>query len=213
MDTVLSRELTRRTPVDYVDPVATLLSGVRGRVASVLAHADQPLSVRQLAARCHASPTQVTRHVEAFAELGIVTRRAVGPAYEVQLTDSAASHWLRSLADLRSSVLDEMQRTAQQVEPVPSNVTLFGSFARGDATVDSDIDVLVVRPPDAGAETWADSLGWWADHVSELAGNPVSLVEVKRSELDAVGHDLRNALLREGIVLLGPSMEELLSGP
>jgi predicted nucleotidyltransferase len=42
-----------------------------------------------------------------------------------------------------------LEEVAQALDPHPSHVSVFGSFARREAGPDSDIDLLVVLPEDA----------------------------------------------------------------
>jgi predicted nucleotidyltransferase len=54
------------------------------------------------------------------------------------------------LADLRDAYLGETRDSARRIDPAPVNMTLFGSFARGDDDGASDVDVIVVRPRSIG---------------------------------------------------------------
>jgi hypothetical protein len=60
------------------------------------------------------------------------------------------------------------------------NMTLFGSFARGDDDAASDIDVVVVRPSATGDDdpSWSASIADWEAHIRRISGNAVNLIEV-----------------------------------
>jgi hypothetical protein len=62
---------------------------------------------------------------------------------------SAAGKLIDRLAHLGSQVIARLRSLANQVEPVPETPLIFGSFARGEADADSDLDVLAVRSPAA----------------------------------------------------------------
>lgn len=74
-----------------------------------------------------------------------------------------------------------------------ARLEVFGSVSRGDASPDSDIDVLYELAPGA-------RLGWeiekLADELSELLGRPVDLVS-----RDALHKRLREAVLSEARLL------------
>jgi predicted nucleotidyltransferase len=93
---------------------------------------------------------------------------------------------------------------------------VFGSFARGEAGLDSDVDVLAVRPPgvtNGADDEWIDSLGRWADQATRVIGNPVNLVEIEAAELPgllagpepSVWHDAT----RDGVVVAGSPLTEV----
>ena len=56
--------------------------------------------------------------------------------------------------------LAEMREAARLIKPAPLSLVVFGSFARGEAGPDSDVNVLAVRPDEAAdlEDVW--HLGW-----------------------------------------------------
>ncbi|MFF7534500.1 nucleotidyltransferase domain-containing protein [Streptomyces bobili] len=82
----------------------------------------------------------------------------------------------------------------------PERVLMFGSYAKGRATVNSDLDLLVVMPTDAPASMRASEvepyLGGWAV--------PVDLHFVTAEELEEYGreeHHFLHSVLRSGRTL------------
>lgn len=59
----------------------------------------------------------------------------------------------------------------------PRHASLFGSVARGDGSVESDVDLLVVCPPRISADdpTWRAQLDTLAVDVYEWTGNHASI--------------------------------------
>ncbi|MBI2238519.1 MAG: nucleotidyltransferase domain-containing protein, partial [Actinobacteria bacterium] len=120
---------------------------------------------------------------------------------------------IRRLADVRTELLEGLRRTAAEIRPAPVSLVLFGSFARGDASAESDLDVLAVRPRSVleGDDGWTSALAGWTDRARRLSGNAVNLVEVGQEELRNL---LRRptALWREiagdGILLFGSPLVE-----
>jgi len=85
-------------------------------------------------------------------------------------------------------------------------VTLFGSFARGEARADSDIDVLIVRRTGIADDdpSWADLVGKFKDVVRALTGNLVNLVEADENEISRLLRSRRplwRAVSKAGAVL------------
>lgn len=94
--------------------------------------------------------------------------------------------------DERRQRRDEILRLAEQYGA--SDVRVFGSVARGEATPDSDIDLLITAR--AGVSMF-DLVGLWLD-LRELLGHEVSLIaddEHPRSER-FLRHALKDAILR-----------------
>ncbi len=98
-----------------------------------------------------------------------------------------------------TNILDEITRRIRAVSE-PERIVLFGSYARGDARADSDLDVLVIK--DEGASTQAET----ARIYEALAGIavPIDVVVVRTAYVqrygDLVGTIVRPALC-EGVVL------------
>ncbi|MGH9059831.1 MAG: nucleotidyltransferase domain-containing protein, partial [Acidimicrobiales bacterium] len=191
--------------------------GARGRVLAALCRNTSEQTLRQLALSARVSTSRVGQVVEDLAELGIVERRTMPGSVLVRLTPSnVTSHLIRQLTDLRSPALAAMRREAGSITPAPVSLTAFGSFARGQAGRDSDVDVFAVRPREAAEleELWTDSLGAWVDAARRITGNPVHVIEVECSDIvpgsgrptppwltDAMSH---------GVVLVGQPVQELL---
>jgi predicted nucleotidyltransferase len=125
-----------------------------------------------------------------------------------------AARAVLTLADLRHAFLQELRDTATQLDPPPVNITLFGSFARGDDDERSDVDVLVVRPSsiDEDNPTWAESLARWETDVRRISGNAVNRIEVAEDEVLKLLRSRRplwQTIRREGSVLQGRPLTEL----
>ena len=87
------------------------------------------------------SLAQASRVLARLVELGIVERRDVPPSSLFQLVrQHVAVGPLLALARARDALIGEMGRLAAGLPLVPVSVIVFGSFARGEADVDSDID-------------------------------------------------------------------------
>jgi len=200
--------------MDYLSPIEAMFPGVGSAVLRVLAQTSESLTVRQVAERAGATHPQVGRHARRLEALGVVDRRIVGRSHLLTLSDSAAAQAVRRLAHLRDAVTEELRSSAAEIVPPPVSLILFGSFARGEAQVGSDVDVLVVCPPgDADDPGWNTSLGRWVDHAAVTAGNPVTEIVVEQGELQQrLSAALLDNIVRDGVVLVGRPLDEIL-GP
>lgn len=111
--------------------------------------------------------------------------------------EHVATRALLGLASARRNVMAEMGRRAGALNPAPTSVIVFGSFARGDDDAESDIDVVVVRPVDICADDHA-----WLNEIE----NSTSL----RRRLMPKPSRTRTCRLAAGFV--GPSMHRCTNG-
>lgn len=201
--------------MDFARPVEAVVGGAQGRLLAVLLQITAPLSLRRLASLAGVSPAQASRVMPRLVELGIVDRYEVPPASQFVLArDNVAAQVLLQLADARAIALRQIGEAASTISPEPVSVIAFGSFARGEAASDSDIDLAVVRSDDVDEddEPWADSVDAWRRQVRTLTGNEVEIVEATvteaRRKLRGRSELWRN-IQREGVVVHGLAVKEL----
>ncbi len=201
--------------MDYVNPVEALIPGVQGRVLTVLARTEAELTMRSVAELAGVSANQATVVLNRLVRLGLVERRDVGAAALVRLVrENEAARSVLSLVDLRQGVLARLAGEARKIRPAPACLVVFGSFARGDAHENSDIDVLAVPPSEAQVAhgRWTAALGQWSDRATRIAGNPVNLLEATMDELPKLVRHEREpwrTIVEEGVVLVGDIPPEI----
>ena len=201
--------------MDYVNPVEALIPGVQGRVLTVLARTEAELTMRSVAELAGVSANQATVVLNRLVRLGIVERRDVGASALVRLVrENEAARSVLSLVDLRQGVLARLAGEARKIRPAPACLVVFGSFARGDAHENSDIDVLAVPPSEAQVDDgrWTAALGQWSDRAARIAGNPVNLLEATMDELPKLVRREREpwrTIVEEGVVLVGDIPSEI----
>lgn len=199
--------------MDYVRPVESLIPGVRGRVLGALTRTTAELSMRSVAALAGVSVNQANRALHDLIALGIVSRHQAGSAAMVRLERSnEAARVVLALAALDQSVTDRLRASAAMLHPAPVSLVIFGSFARGEASPTSDVDVLAVIPdgPDEYGE-WVDTLGAWADEATLIIGNRVNLI-VEPAEALAPRNrpgSFLQAIGEEGVVIAGAHLRSL----
>ena len=201
--------------VDYRRPVEALIPGVHGRVLGVLARTESEMTIRTVARLAAASPQQASVVVAHLVDLGVVSRRDAGSSALVRLErNNATAQLVLALARLQDLVMDRLSESARGITPAPASLLVFGSFARGEATDTSDLDVLAVRPEhlEADASEWVDALGSWQANAQKIVGNQVNLLVVSIEEVPALlrrrGGPWRT-IAREGIPLVGPTLPAL----
>lgn len=203
--------------MDYTRPIEAVIPGVQGRVLAVLARTEQELTIRTAARLAGVSAQQATVVVNRLVDLGLVTRREAGSAALVRLDrENDAAQAVVALAELPRSTMARLAELARAMSPAPTSLVVFGSFARNQATAESDLDVLAVRPVEVAAddEAWLDTLGAWERAARHVTGNPVHSIVVGADEMAALLDSERGlwpAIAAEGVTLIGSRLSSLSS--
>ena len=201
--------------MDFKRPVEAIIPDAQGRILGVLARTTEELTLTTLADLSGVSLAHVARIVPRLVELGVVDRREVPPAVLVRLVpDNLAARALLALADLRQTLLNALRESTLDLDPAPVNVTLFGSFARGDDDAASDIDLVVVRASatDEDDAAWTESIARWEGHARRISGNAVNRIEIAEDEVPKLMRSRRplwQSIRHEGVVLQGTPLAEI----
>jgi predicted nucleotidyltransferase len=204
--------------VDFVHPVQAVIPGVQGRVLAVLAETTAELNLRTLARLAGVSVAQASRVMPRLVDLGLVERREVPPSSQFRLIrENVATQTIIDLARSRDTALSQIGAAAAALALPPLSIIVFGSFARGEATEQSDLDAVVVRPDevDEDDDVWATAVERWRSEVRAITGNSVEVLEVSRDEVRsrlAGKTKLWRDIVRDGVAVHGLAAGELL-GP
>ncbi len=203
--------------MDFVRPIEAIVPGAQGRVLAVLAETTAELNLRTIAKLAGVSLAQASRVLPGLVELGVIERQEVPPSSLFRLVpEHVASRTLLALARSSETVLDEIGRLAAALPRSPLSVIVFGSFARGEAGPDSDVDLVVVRPTriDEDDDEWAGSIEAWRSDVRRLTGNSVEVLQISTAQaaVKAAGRSqLWSDIRRDGRVVHGLGFDQLRS--
>jgi predicted nucleotidyltransferase len=194
--------------MQFQRPLTVITPTLDGDVLSALARADREFSGRELARHvAYGSTEGIRRAADRLVAEGVVSRRAAGAAHMYRLNrEHVAAPWIEGLASLREQVLTRLRDHVREWQLPPRVALLFGSVARGDAGLGSDLDILVLRRRgcDAGDNTWRDQLLDLQQSASTWTGNDTRVLEYGEDELSGELEDpvLWDAL-QDGIELYG----------
>ena len=201
--------------MDFRHPIEAAIPGAQGRIIAALLGTSGELNLRTIARVAGVSIAQASRVLPGLVELGMIERREVPPSSLFRLVpEHVATRALLELADSRAVVMTEMGRAASKIRPSPVSVITFGSFARGDSELDSDIDVIIVRPSgvDADDDRWTQMIERWRTVVTRVAGSTVEILEVDADEAAAKlsgRTQLWRDIQRDGQVVFGERLDAL----
>lgn len=193
----------------FGEPFGGVIPGARGAVLAVLLRTGEPMTGRQIHGLVSDdySLWSVQEALKALTRLGLVESHTIGRAGVHTINEGHAFVApLRALVDpvaALKAAIDEVIDSEVQV------VILFGSIARGEPSIDSDIDLAVIA-----ASTW-DKRVDLQDTVRTRLGNDCDVLHFTEPEFRqraAEGEPVVSDILRDGIALVG-TKPRLKQGP
>jgi predicted nucleotidyltransferase len=184
----------------FGEPFGGVIPGARGAVLAVLLRTGEPMTGRQIHGLVSDdySLWSVQEALKALTRLGLVETRTIGRAGVHTINDGHAF-----VAPLRALV-DPIAALKTAIDEVTDAdvraVILFGSIARGDPSVDSDIDLAVIALP--GWDKRVDL----QDAVRTRLGNDCDVLLFTEPEFRrraAEGEPVVADIVRDGIALVG----------
>jgi predicted nucleotidyltransferase len=178
--------------VDHTNPLAVVTPTLDGPVLNALAAttgAATGAHVQRLAGV--GSPDGVRRVLARLVGQGVVLFEEHAHATLYRLNrEHVAVPAIIELTRLRARIVELIGAEIADWRIQPSHASLFGSFARGQADVDSDIDVLLVaNPPVTSADDWIGQVDRLAGLIFRWTGNHAHIVDATQDTLIAM---LRN---------------------
>lgn len=203
--------------MDFIHPLQTMVPGVQGRILAVLTGTTAELNLRTIASIANVSEAQASRVLPGLVAIGLVERREAPPSALFRLVrDHIAAEPILALSRSRDRMIRDMRQIAEGLPISPTSVIIFGSFARGEADTESDIDTLLVRPSAVSEsdDAWYASVRQWIDRVGEVSGNRVEVLEVDEDEVPArlrSGSSVWQDIERDGLIIHGRAVDSFRS--
>lgn len=201
--------------MELSDAGAELLGDAESAALRVLARLSESVSGREVARRGGVSPSSMRRALERLVQTGLVRSRVSSHAV---LYEANRDHvlWEPVLVILTAParLLTEIGALVTDRAGEAATVAVFGSVARGTATADSDLDLLLVLPEnttDSIREALVDDL---TTLIETRAGNPAQVLTLTPAQLHtmtAAGDPLIDSLRQDARTLAGPSLTGLLN--
>lgn len=181
-------------------PFGGVILGARGAILAALLRTGAPLTGRRIHALVSDdySLWTVQEALKSLTRLGLVNTQTIGRAGVHTINES---HYC--VAPLRA-LLDPMTALTQTVREAVGEeveaVILFGSIARVEAGVGSDVDLAVIAPPSWDRRTTLE------DAVRTRLGNDCDVLVFTSAEfarLAGAGEPIVSKILDEGVALVG----------
>jgi hypothetical protein len=195
-------------------PFATVTPTLDGDVLAVLATSDVTFTITQIQRiLTTASGEGIRKVLTRLTAQGVVLHDQVGRTNTYRLnTEHLAAEPIIALSRITATFLDRLERHLEGWGDALKYAAVFGSAATGRMTLDSDIDLLLVRASDPQDRN-NDAPDTWDQRVTELGrlvtawtGNDGRVVEYTQDEIRtaaSAGEPLLNDVARGGLTVAG----------
>jgi hypothetical protein len=168
-------------------PISAVSPSLEGEVLQTLAGTTRVMTGRQVAVMTgRSSHSGVLDALHRLADQGLVDRVELNRAFLFSLNrEHLAANAVIALTRLRTKLVEELRREIAGWETAPIHASLFGSTARGDGDIHSDIDLFVVRPAAVDEEDrqWRTQADGLAAKIERWTGNRASIVDIAETEI------------------------------
>lgn len=178
--------------MDLAHPWRPLLADGTAAVLSALSYTQTSLTGRTVSAVTGLSQNGARKSLIQLVDQGVVTTERAGSAVLYRLNRShVLTDHLLAIVNAGAEVQNRLREAIEAWPLAPLHVGLFGSVARADTRAESDIDLLVVRPPDLvyDSPAWRRQLNDLATDVHDWTGQFVSWLEFSHDELIVAATD------------------------
>lgn len=204
--------------MDLSFPLATIAPTLDAGVLQVLAATTAGCGAAEVHRRLGRGSDEGVRKVLArlvVQGVVLVETPARYPIYRLNREHLAARH-IEALSKVRGELVGLIRSEVADWEVEPIHAGLFGSFARGTADAESDIDVLLVRPEalaDGDDVAWLEQVGRLDQHITAWTGNAAQIIDLTPATLSQMARDadpLVDSWRADDIVLQGQRILDLL---
>jgi predicted nucleotidyltransferase len=183
-----------------------------------LVKSQAQLNGREIAKNVGLSHVKAHRALKDLTLQGVVNMRSVGRSLVYWLNEE---HFL--VKDIIRPAFEKEGTAFRQVSNIilskikpmlPLSIVLFGSFAKGSASADSDIDVIIVYPNNKNKERMVSALIDAEKKITLLFGNHLASTALKVEEFQKklkTKDKFIHEVIRTGKVIYGKSISELIN--
>jgi len=188
------------------------------KILRFLVKSQAQLNGREIAKNVGLSHVKAHTALKDLTKHGVVNMRSVGSSLVYWLNEEhfLVKEIIRPAFEKEEEVFKHVAQIVLKaiIPPRPFSIILFGSFAKGNAEADSDIDIVIVYPHSKNKSLLSKELSEAEKKVISLFGNHLSCVPLA---IDGFQRKLKakdkfiNEIVRTGKVIYGKNISELTS--
>lgn len=203
--------------MDLTSPLRSLVPSLDSAVLEVLAGSSSGLSATRIS-RLSRRGTRAGQHavLNRLVEHGVVLAEPANTGYLYRLNrDHLLTPAILSAVGAGDELVSRLTAACQRLDPVPLHVSIFGSYARTEATSDSDIDLMIVVDDvvDVHDARWTDQMHDLEDQVLRWTGNRLEALVLTVARLQAIvraAEPLVETWSADARTLIGPRPQGLI---
>jgi len=164
-----------------------LSSRIKVRVLRLFARTRGSYSGREVARLIGFSHNPTIQALKELEAQGLLKRRSIGASHEYTLNEDhllVSGVLLDAFEKERDALLEIASIFEEQIGRGFEEAVIFGSVARGEERLDSDVDILIIIKDKADKEALEDRVSEATNLAMAASGNPVSPILVTRSEYE-----------------------------
>jgi predicted nucleotidyltransferase len=198
--------------VDLRHPLRSLVPSLDGAVLEVLAGTESGLGASQIARLSYdGSRSGQAPILDRLVRQGLVMAEPANQGFLYRLNrDHLLAPAILHAAGLRGRLLELLGERARQLTPMPVHASVFGSFARGEAGEESDIDLLLIAATDEDVTEWESAIEFIERTVRLWTGNSCSCMAFsleRLRELFAQREPIIESWAADGVLLMGDPLQ------
>jgi predicted nucleotidyltransferase len=186
------------------------------KILRFLVKSQAQLNGREIAKNVGLSHVKAHTALKDLTKQGVVNMRSVGSSLVYWLNEEhvLVKEIIRPAFEKEEGIFGQIvQMIIREIKPPrPLSIILFGSFVRGGATADSDIDIAIVYPHSKNKLLIAKELSEVEKKITSLFGNHLASVPLLINEFQnklKKNNAFINEIIRTGKVIYGKNISEL----
>jgi predicted nucleotidyltransferase len=201
--------------MDLRHPLRSLVPSLDWAVLEVLAGTESGLSASQIARlSADGSRSGQAAILDRLSKQGLVIAEPANQGFLYRLNrDHLLASAVVSTVGIRARLIDLLREEAAELFPAVVHASVFGSFARGAAGEESDIDLLLIAATDHDIVAWEGQLDLLQERVRRCTGNRCTCTafSVERlRQLDVSEEPIVDNWVADELLLIGRSIGQLL---
>ena len=172
----------------FQEPLDDILSSrIKVRILRLFSRTRGSYSGREVARLIGYSHNPTIQALKELEAQGLLNRRSIGASHEYTINEEhllVSDVLLDAFQTERNALLEIARIFQEQMGKDFEEAIIFGSVARGEERLDSDVDILIIISDRADTGALEDKISEATSRAMAASGNPISPTIISRSEYE-----------------------------